>query len=262
MSWAKEVLDSGRWRVVNRRTGEFRLLSQYRRGPRSGPYQVGGIRADRRMGIAFTPEMDPEVLRMLRRLPAQIQARFQRRAMRQALNVWKRIAQPLYQRHRTKIQRKHLDQSLAIVSRVYRRRSGAVIWGALGFRMGRLTPGIGGVLPQANRLYAHEWAGWRAHFFESGFTATGGMLQRKGFQVTRKGLDTLYQRKRIKARVARGEGRFIPGKRYLPKVLDVGRFAARAVFRHSLVELIRKNGGRQGRIPKSLYAAEMRTLLL
>lgn len=217
-----------------------------------------GMRASRNMGIRFEPQMEPEQLLWLKRLPLQIQLRFQRRAIRQALSVYKRIAQPLYRRHRTNIPRKHLDESLFIVTRSYKSRSqGRNLWGALGFRVGAAR-GIGGVAPKKDRLYSGEWAGWRAHFLERGFTATGSLRDRK---MESSAFGRILQRQVIKSKVRSGQGRWIPGKLYLPAVFGSGRFAATAVFQHSIRELLTSGGKRIGRIPQSLYAREMKELL-
>ncbi len=159
-----------------------------------------------RPAISMRAELDPEFAQWLRKLPAQVQLRFQRRAMRQALSIFKRIATPLYRQHRTNLPRKHLDQSLAVVTRRYKSPRGVTLWGALGFRRGRVRS-IGGVAPKADRIYSNEWAGWRAHFLERGFTATGSL--RNGRQDD---LGRLMQRISVRARVQRGEGKSLAAR--------------------------------------------------
>jgi hypothetical protein len=204
-----------------------------------------------RPAISMRAELDPEFAQWLRKLPAQVQLRFQRRAMRQALGIFKRIATPLYRQHRTNLPRKHLDQSLAVVTRRYKSPRGVTLWGALGFRRGRVRS-IGGVAPKADRIYSNEWAGWRAHFLERGFTATGSL--RNGRQDD---LGRLMQRISVRARVQRGEGKRIPGKLYLPKVFAAGRASAQAAFQHAVKELLRSGGKRIRGVPKPVLSAEI-----
>jgi hypothetical protein len=260
MSWVARHVEEKygpRWWGSKAARREVAIAYSRQRGPRI----VNGIRTDRGMGIRFSPEIEPELARLLKRLPQQIQLKFQRRSMRQALTIWKRLAAPLYRRHRTKLMRKHLDESLFIVTRSYKsKRNGRNLWGALGFRVGRVRS-IGGVAPPADRIYSNEWAGWRAHFLERGFTATGGLRDRAAEKSDAAQFHRLMRRQIIKTRVARGEGRRIPGKLYLPQVYAAGRNAAQAAFTHALADLIKTSGKRIRRLPRSIYAAEMRELL-
>lgn len=241
------------------------IASNARRGVRT----VGGMNTGRGMGIRFDAQMAPEHLRQLKQLPLQMQDRFRRRAMRQALNVFKRLADPLYKRHRSKLKRLHLADSLFIISRAYRQRRAKqrkTLWGAMGFRAGPIGSRYirSGKLPRFAGGPETQHPGWRAHFLERGFTATGGLLRRVDGKVQTKLQNALVgydQRRRIKAAVKGGQGRFMPGKGYMRAVYSAGQFAAIAVFQHTIRELLRTGGGRVGRIPKSLYAAEMRALL-
>lgn len=227
-----------------------------RRGKRREPGSTYGVRKDSRLRVAFVPQLDPGFAKRLRELPEKIQQRFWRRSMRQAMTVFKRLAQPLYRRHRSSKPRKHLDESLAVVSRAYRRKFGErVLWAAVGFRTGAIGGkayiGSGrrtGARPRTGDL---EWAGWRAHFLERGFTASGGVRKRLGRNVP---LSVL--RSRLKA----GEGRFVAGKHYLPKVFAAGRYAAQSAFDHALSSLIRTEGRRIGRLPKTILARELAEL--
>lgn len=241
------------------------IASNARRGVRS----VGGMNTGRGMGVRFDPQMAPEHLRYLKALPTKMQERFRRRAMRQALNVFKRLADPLYKRHRSKLKRLHLADSLFIISRAYRQsrhKNRKTLWGAMGFRAGPIGSRYirSGKLPRFAGGPETQHPGWRAHFLERGFTATGGMLRRVDGKVQTKLQNSLMgydQRRRIKAAVKGGQGKFMPGKFYMRAVYSAGQYAALAVFQHTIRELLRTGGGRVGRIPKSLYAAEMRALL-
>lgn len=236
---------------------------------RRGIRVQSGMNTGRGMGIRFDPQMAPEHLRHLKTLPLKIQERFRRRAMRQALNVYKRLAQPLYHRHRSRKQRLHLADSLFIISKTYRQRKSKTmktLWGSMGFRAGPIGGRYirSGKLPRFQGAADTQYPGWRAHFLERGYTATGGMLKRIDGKVQTKLQNSLVgydQRRIIKAAVKGGQGRFMPGKRYMAAVFSAGQFAAFAVFQHALSELLRTGGSRVGRIPKSLYAAEMRALL-
>ena len=225
-----------------------------RSGRRREPGSTYGVRKDSRLRVAFVPQLDPTFARRMRGLPEKIQQRFWRRSMRQAMTVFKRLAQPLYRRHRSNLPRKHLDESLAVVSRAYRRKHGErVLWAAVGFRTGPLggKTYIGsGRRTSRVRTGDLEWAGWRAHFLERGFTASGGVRKRLG----KVPLATLRKA------LAAGEGRFVAGKHYLPKVYAAGRFAAQSAFDHALSSLIRTEGRRIGRLPKTILARELAEL--
>jgi hypothetical protein len=234
-----------------------------------GPNMRAGMSLGRGLGVRFDPQMAPEQLRAIKALPMKMQERFRRRAMRQALNVFKRLAQPLYKRHRTKLQRLHLADHLFIVSKTYRQRKSKglrTLWGAMGFRAGPIGGRYvrSGKLPRFQGGAETQFPGWRAHFLERGFTATGGLLRRRNGRVLTKLENALAgydQRKRIKDAVKGGQGRRMPGKRYMTAVWSAGQFAAASVFQHAIRELLRTQGARIGRIPKSLYASEMRALL-
>lgn len=207
------------------------------------------------VGFRFDPEMAPEDLRAMKQLPMKLRTRFQRRAMRQALMVFRKLAHPLYRRHRSSKQQPHLDEALFVKTRTYRdKRRGQIVYGIVGFRAGPL----GGNYVRGRRLVQFsgpaqtQWAGWRAHFLEHGFIATGGIRARLGDRSTRSV---------IRSRVRRGEGKRIPGKRYLASVYQVGSMAATKVFQMAARELIQTKGKSSGRLRKSLFAAEMRTLL-
>lgn len=226
-----------------------------RRGKRREPGSTYGVRKDSRLRVAFVPQLDPGFAKRLRELPEKIQQRFWRRSMRQAMTVFKRLAQPLYRRHRSNKPRKHLDESLAVVSRAYRRKFGErVLWAAVGFRTGPIggKTYIGsGKRGGRVRTGDLEWAGWRAHFLERGFTASGGVRRSLGKNAPLSAL---------RARLAAGEGRFVAGKHYLPKVFAAGRYAAQSAFDHALSSLIRTEGRRIGRLPKTILARELAEL--
>lgn len=248
-----------------------------RRGKRREPGSTYGVRKDSRLRIGFTPQLDPGFAKRMRELPEKIQQRFWRRSMRQAMTVFKRLAQPLYRRHRTSKPRKHLDESLAVVSRAYRRKFGErVLWAAVGFRTGAIGGkayiGSGrrtGARPRTGDL---EWAGWRAHFLERGFTASGGVRWKLGGRIAQNSYsfgrnqflpNALMGRpslSAIRSRLKAGEGRFVAGKHYLPKVFAAGRFAAQSAFDHALSSLIRTEGRRIGRLPKTILARELAEL--
>jgi len=223
-----------------------------RRGRRREPGSTYGVRRDSRLRVAFTPQLDPTFAKRMRDLPEKVQLRFWRRSMRAAMTIFKRLAQPLYRLHRSDLPRKHLDESLAVVSRAYRRKHGErVLWAAMGFRTGSVggKAYIGsGKGSRRVRTGDAEWAGWRAHFIERGFTATGGIRKSLGKGATLKA---------IRSRIAAGGGRFVPGKHYLPKVFNVGRHAAQSAFDHALSSLIRTEGKRIGRLPKAVLAREL-----
>jgi hypothetical protein len=207
------------------------------------------------VGFRFDPQMAPEDLRAIKQLPLKLRTRFQRRAMRQALMVFKKLAHPLYKRHRSTKSHPHLDEALFVKTRTYRdKRRGQTVYGIVGFRAGPL----GGNYVRGRRLVQFsgppqtQWAGWRAHFLEHGFVATGGIRARLGDRSTRSA---------IRTRVKRGEGKRIPGKRYLTSVYQVGRMAATQAFQLAVRQLIQTSGKSSGRLTRSLYAAEMRALL-
>ena len=179
-----------------------------------------------RPGLTFQPQITPGLIRTLEQLPVQAQRRFQRRAIRQAMTVFQRIAKPLYRAHRTDIPRKHLDQSLAIKTRSYKSPTNpkvGVVWGVLGFRLGRVK---GRELVNDTKRYSHEWAGWRAHFFE------------RGFRHSR-------------------SGRTVAGRRYLELAYKVGQVKAQQVFRMSMRRLIRSNGKNAFRMPRNFLRREI-----
>lgn len=216
------------------------------------------MRVDRGMGLRFKAHMEPDELTLIQHLPEKIRTTYTRRAMRRALSVFLRLAQPLYRRHRSDHQRKHLDESLFIITRRYRNkgRQPGAIWGAMGFRVGAAGR-IGGVKAVSRTsLYENDWAGWRAHFLERGFTATGSMVARDGFRTRTKRelgvLGSVLQRLRIKKSVELGEGRRIPGKEYLPRVFSAGSRLALEHFRASLINLIRTRGRSVSRMPRNL----------
>jgi hypothetical protein len=219
---------------------------------RSGPYTQAGLRRDAGMGIRYQPQIDPTLMKRLQQLSPKLQRTIQRRAMRQALTVFKKLATPLYRRHRTNIPRKHLDQSLAVKTRTYRRGKTTVYWGAMGFRMGAQKNKV-----SLTKRYENDWAGWRAHFLERGFTATGAIQNRNvgQFRSAR-----LMERQRIKSLVAAGGGRWVRGREYLPKVLAVGRGAAREAFDHAVSTLIRTEGKKGWRMPRPFLSSELRRL--
>jgi len=219
---------------------------------RSGPYTQAGLRRDAGMGIRYQPQIDPTLMKRLQQLSPKLQRTIRRRAMRQALTVFKKLATPLYRRHRTSIPRKHLDQSLAVKTRTYRRGKTTVFWGAMGFRMGAQKNKV-----SLTKRYENDWAGWRAHFLERGFTATGALQNRNvgQFRSAR-----LMERQRIKSLVAAGGGRWVRGREYLPKVLAVGRGAAREAFDYAVSTLIRTEGKKGWRMPRPFLSSELRRL--
>lgn len=222
---------------------------------RSGPAILSGIRTDAGMGIQMLPEIEPDLMKRIERLPAKVGRSIRRRSLRQALTVFKKIAVPLYRKHRSNINRKHLDQSLAVVTRTYRKGKRTTYWGAMGFRMGAVKS-KGRVLQSTTKLYENDWAGWRAHFLERGFTATGKIQNTK--TRGRTGLVRKIERQRVKNLVAAGFGRRVEGREYLPKVLAIGRGAAREAFSYSIAALIRSEGRKGWRMPRPFLASELR----
>ena len=219
---------------------------------RSGPYTQAGLRRDAGMGVRYQPEIEPTLMKRLEQLSPKLQRTIRRRSMRQALTVFKKLATPLYRRHRSDIPRKHLDQSLAVKTRTYKRGKTTVFWGAMGFRTGSQKNKF-----SVTRRYENDWAGWRAHFLERGFTATRA-LQNRGVGQFRAA--QLMERERVKSLVKAGGGRWIKGREYLPKVLAVGRGAAREAFDYALSTLIRSEGRKGWRMPRPFLANEKRRL--
>lgn len=208
--------------------------------------QVGGGQVE--LGIRMSA--DPALTKELESLAPRMQRTFARRATRAALNILKRIAVPLYARHRTSRPRAHLDESLTVVTRSYARNG--VSWGALGFKM-----------PGAFKTQHGEYdaAGWRAHFFEDGFTATGGIRHGLGAGNLRDARGRFdrgpggSRRSAVRAAVRSGAGRWVPGRNYLPIVKRMGEPLMVQQYQRALRELLRSGGKRMGRTPRSLLRA-------
>lgn len=234
--------------AANRVSGR-RAIGRSRREPRS----VGGVRRDSRLRVRFAPQIDPTFAARLRALPRKLSDRFQRRAMRQAMNVFRSLLKSLYAKHRSKVNHQHLDDSIASVSRIYRRQHGErVLWAASGFRAGAIGSAprlIGSTRRKSESVGLAEWSGWRSHFSERGFTATGGI---------RRGTKTLRE---LRKKIAAGGGRFVPGRHYIPKVFQAGRHAAASAFDHALANLFKSEGRRVGRLPKNILQRELADLM-
>jgi len=232
-----------------------RMLRAQARAERSAP-RVRGVRqlgTEGQVGLTLRMHADPALVQRLEQLAPKMQQRFARRATRAALSILKRIAVPLYARHRTSKPRAHLDESIMVVTRSYRGGGGGgVSWGALGFKM-----------PGAWKTEHGEYdaAGWRAHFFEDGFTATGGIRHGLGAGNLR-GAGGRFDRgpgssvrSAVRAAVKSGAGRWVPGRRYLPIVKRMGEPLMIQTYRHALAELLRTSGRRIGRTPRSILQA-------
>lgn len=231
-----------------------RMLRAQARAERSAR-RVKGVRqlgTEGQVGLTVSMHADPALVQRLEQLAPKVQQRFARRATRAALGILKRIAVPLYARHRTNKPRAHLDESITVVTRSYRGQGGGVSWGALGFKM-----------PGAWKTEHGEYdaAGWRAHFFEDGFTATGGIRHGLGAGNLRDVRGRFDRgpgrsvRSAVRASVKSGAGRWVPGRRYLPIVKRMGEPLMIQTYRHALAELIRTAGKRIGRTPRSILHA-------
>lgn len=174
--------------------------------------QHAGIRKDPGISTRINEEAFLALDAKLRDLPGKVRESWQRRALRVVLVKAKRDLEHAYRQHRSKMPGIHLDQSIHVVSRVYRKGLQSVVWGAMGFRMPRGRVAVG-----SSADYRKDFAGWRGHFSERGFTVVGGM--RKGERRGQRGTFAhAEKRRRIAAAVKGGGGRFVPGQRYLEMI--------------------------------------------
>jgi hypothetical protein len=155
-----------------------------------GPQLRGGV-AVGRVGVKIRIDMQ-QLDNRLRTLPEKLALTIQRKALRKGLLVWQRTLQGLFGQHRTDLARPHLADHVATVSRVYRKRSRKLVWGAVGIRMGqataaqmrkasRITARHGADIDQtaarasgAGRASLYELPGWRLHFLEGGTRGHAG----------------------------------------------------------------------------------------
>jgi len=196
----------------------------------------GGIRTDPGISTKINEEAFLALDERLKELPGKIREAWQRRALRAVLVKAKKDLEHAYRQHRSKLPGVHLDESIHVVSRVYRKGLQSVVWGAMGFRMPRSRVSIG-----SSADYRKDFAGWRGHFSERGFTVVGGL--RKGERRGQRGTFAHKEkRRRIAAAVKAGEGRFVPGYRYLQMIPSWKE--APSIFADSVRRLIATEGKR------------------
>jgi len=157
-------------------------------GPRTN-LAVAGVLTGQ-VGVTF--RIDASKLdRRLKQLPERLALRLQRRAIRRGLVVWQALLRSMFARHRSDYVHPHLNDHVAVVSRVYRHGHGRrIIWGGAGIRKGaassrqlqvaaKASIAEGGderatyrrLFSQQNKPGFRELPGWRLHFLESGTRA-------------------------------------------------------------------------------------------
>lgn len=153
--------------------------------------------------------------RHLRRLPAKMAARIQRKGLRKGLVHWRNVLKVFFSRHRSDKFQPHTANHVAVVSRVYRRSGGFLVWGGVGIRKGSANKAQ---LKRAARATIAHGAG-------QDFRAA----ERDARQLLLPGWRTHFLE-------ARGKTRNTPGTYYFPKAFALGR---RTVYRKMAGEIRR-----------------------
>jgi hypothetical protein len=205
----------GWWKSKAKRIQLSRWYGRSSRGNFS-PRATRGIHIGKMSGVGVHFKIDATRFdNALRRLPPKMAARIQRKGLRKGLVHWRGILKAFFGRHRSDKYQPHMADHVAVVSRVYKRAAGYLVWGAVGIRKGAanrkqlrramaatVAQGAGQTLSQAERDARQMLLpGWRLHFLE-----------------------------------ADGKTRNTTGTYYFPKAMALGK---RTVYRHMRSEIRR-----------------------
>lgn len=189
--WHARMVDefgAGWWRNASTRR-QVAITMAKERGVRGNATRAGVVTG--RVGASFKIDVR-ELDHRLRNMPEKMALTIQRRGMRRGLKVWESMIRMLFARHRSDYVRPHLVDNVAVVSRVYRRRSHRLIWGGVGIRKGAASSRE--LNMAVSRTMAHgadlrgtyrrllgksssgfrDLPGWRLHFLEFGTNSNRG----------------------------------------------------------------------------------------